>query len=160
MGPGGIGPSDDQETLMMRSKTLELAAAAAVVAAASVFGTGIAGASPTTTARPAAPAVVTAVAHPTDDVGPRLERACLRIPNLQLRTDNLLERLRGDATVRGSLAWLQTQIDAAAAAGRTQLVTVLENRLAVRTATIDVLVQRQAALVELAQTCDELLGQG
>lgn len=95
-------------------------------------------------------------AHAQDtggDLGPRLERACLRIPNLQIRTDNLIERLNGDATRRGSLLWLQSQIDKAEAAGREQLVTVLDNRLAVRTQTLEVLDQRQAKLPELKQKC-------
>jgi hypothetical protein len=88
-----------------------------------------------------------------DDLRPRLERACLRIPNLQIRTDNLIERLTGDASVRGSLAWLQAKIDKAEAEGREQLVTVLENRLAVRTKTLEVVEQRQAKLPELKQKC-------
>jgi hypothetical protein len=84
---------------------------------------------------------------------PRLERACLRIPNLEIRTGNLLERLNGDETVRGSLAWLQTRIDEASAAGRDQLATVLENRLAVRTQSIEVLELRQTELTALRQLC-------
>jgi hypothetical protein len=88
-----------------------------------------------------------------DDLRPRLERACLRIPNIEIRTGNLIERLTGDASVRGSLAWLQAKIDKAEAEGREQLVTVLENRLAVRTQTLEVLEQRQAKLPELKQKC-------
>jgi hypothetical protein len=96
----------------------------------------------------------TALAQDTSgDLSPRLERACLRIPNLQIRTDNFIERLNGDASVRGSLAWVQAKIDKAEAEGRDQLVTVLENRLAVRTQTLEVLEQRQAKLPELKQKC-------
>ena len=82
-----------------------------------------------------------------DELRPRLERACLRIPNIEIRTANLIERLNGDASVRGSLAWLQAKIDKAEAEGREQLVTVLENRLAVRTQTLEV---RRAAPGEAA----------
>lgn len=95
-------------------------------------------------------------AHAQDtgsELRPRLERACLRIPNIQIRTDNLIERLNGDASVRGSLAWLQAKIDKAQAEGRDQLVTVLENRLAVRTQTLEILEQRQLKLPELKQKC-------
>jgi hypothetical protein len=88
-----------------------------------------------------------------DDLRPRLERACLRIPNIEIRTNGMIERLNGDATVRGSLLWLQAQIDRAEAAGRDQLVTVLENRLAVRTQTLEVLEHRLARLPELKQKC-------
>ena len=88
-----------------------------------------------------------------DDVRPRLERACLRIPNIEIRTSKVIERLTGDASVRGSLAWLQAKIDKAEAEGREQLVTVLENRLAVRTNTLEVVEHRQAKLPALKQKC-------
>lgn len=95
----------------------------------------------------------TAMAAAPDEVGPRVERACLRIPNLETRTANLIERLQGDATVRGSLLWLEAQIDRAESRGRTDLAEVLQNRLAVRTQTLEVLQQRQAKLPELRQWC-------
>ncbi len=91
-----------------------------------------------------------------DELPARLERACLRIPNLQIRTDRLLDRIQADADTIGSLAWLEVQIERAGAAGREQLVTVLENRLAVRRATIDVLEQRAGQLERLAERCREL----
>lgn len=90
---------------------------------------------------------------PAAELGPRLERACLRIPNIEIRTTNLIERLEGDATVRGSLAWLQSKIDRATESGRTQLAEVLGNRLEVRTKTLEILHERQAALPELRQRC-------
>jgi hypothetical protein len=101
-------------------------------------------------------AAADAPAVTADEIGPRLERACLRVPNLQIRTDNLLARIGGDVGTRGSLLWLRERIDRAEEANRDQLVTVLENRLAVRTATVDVLEQRQALLVDLADRCREL----
>lgn len=100
--------------------------------------------------------VPTAAFAATNDVLPvRYERACLRIPNLEIRTNNLLTRLQGDASVRGSLAWLQAQIDDAKAKGRAQLATVLENRLRVRTQTIEVLNVRLGRLEKLADKCRE-----
>ena len=83
----------------------------------------------------------------------RLQRACLRIPNLEIRTTNMITRLNGDASVRGSLSWLQAQIDDATAKGRTQLATVLQNRLKVRTQTLKVLTNRQQRLDKLAELC-------
>ena len=83
----------------------------------------------------------------------RYERACLRIPNFQIRTNNLITRLNGDASTKGSLAWLQAQIDDAKAKSRTQLATVLQNRLAVRTQTLKVLQQRQQRLAKLLDKC-------
>jgi hypothetical protein len=96
-----------------------------------------------------------AYAATNDDLPVRYERACLRIPNLEIRTTNLITRLQGDATVRGSLAWLQAQIDDAKAKGRTQLATVLENRLKVRTQTVEVLNVRLGRLEALADKCRE-----
>ena len=83
----------------------------------------------------------------------RLQRACLRIPNLETRTDNVIARLNGDASTKGSLLWLQARIDEATAKGRTQLATVLTNRLAVRTQTLQVMTQRQTRLTKLADLC-------
>jgi hypothetical protein len=83
----------------------------------------------------------------------RLQRACLRIPNLQIRTTNLITRLNADASTRGSLLWLQAQIDDATAKGRTQLATVLQNRLKVRTQTLTVLTNRQERLTKLVELC-------
>jgi hypothetical protein len=89
----------------------------------------------------------------TNELPVRLERACLRIPNLELRTQNLIDRLNGDASTRGSLLWLQAQIDDATSKGRTQLAEVLTNRLAVRTQTVRVLDQRLENLEKLAERC-------
>ncbi len=89
----------------------------------------------------------------TRELPARYRRACLRIPNLQLRTDNLIARLNGDASTPGSLLWLQAQIDDAKAKGRTHLATVLENRLAVRTQSLEVLAKRQQRLTKLAELC-------
>ncbi len=51
----------------------------------------------------------------TRELPARYRRACLRIPNLQLRTETLIARLNGDASTLGSLLWLQAQIDDAKA---------------------------------------------
>ena len=98
-------------------------------------------------------AAATSTSTSTGDLPVRYERACLRIPNFQIRTNNLITRLNGDASVKGSLAWLQAQINDAKAKNRTQLATVLQNRLAVRTQTLKVLQQRQANLAKLLDKC-------
>jgi hypothetical protein len=103
----------------------------------------------------AAVLLVPGVAHAEDTAPqrPRIERACLRIPNLELRTQQLIRRLEADASVSGSLAWLEAQANRAADAGRDQLATVLRNRLAVRRQTLEVLKVRDARLDELAARC-------
>ncbi|MEM9561495.1 MAG: hypothetical protein AAGA93_02690 [Actinomycetota bacterium] len=87
------------------------------------------------------------------DIPVRVERACQRIPNLVIRTDNVIERIGGDADTRGSLLWLDDRITRAADNGRTELVEVLENRRAVREASLDVFEQRRGELDDLAQRC-------
>ncbi|MGZ4674075.1 MAG: hypothetical protein ACXV8K_15535 [Ilumatobacteraceae bacterium] len=100
-----------------------------------------------------AAATSTSTSTSTGDLPARYERACLRIPNFQIRTNNLITRLQGDASTKGSLAWLQAQINDAKAKNRTQLATVLQNRLAVRTQTLKVLQQRQDGLAKLLDKC-------
>ncbi len=87
------------------------------------------------------------------EIPPRLERACLRIPNLTIRTGNMIERISGDADTIGSLAWLDAKIAQAEEKGRTDLVTVLTNRRAVREQTIPVLELRLDRLEDLRQRC-------
>ncbi len=124
---------------MLTPRTLLTSTALAAVAAASL-GVGAAHAQ-----------------TPTDDaaLNARLERACLRVPNLQIRTDNVLARITGDAATRGSLLWLDTQIAEAQAKGRDQLVDVLTNRRAVREQSVDVLELRTTQLAELSEICTE-----
>jgi hypothetical protein len=89
----------------------------------------------------------------TRELPARYQRACLRIPNLEIRTQNMIDRLNGDASTRGSLLWLQAQIDDATAKGRTQLAEVLTNRLEVRTQTLEVVTNRHERLEKLAERC-------
>jgi hypothetical protein len=98
-------------------------------------------------------AAATSSTSTAGDLPVRYERACLRIPNFQIRTNNLITRLNADASTKGSLAWLQAQINDAKAKNRTQLATVLQNRLAVRTQTLKVLQQRQDGLAKLLDKC-------
>jgi hypothetical protein len=135
----------------MPRSTIPAALAAAVAAVTVTVLPGAAGAVASTTA----PSTTTPSTTTPSEPGPGLERACLRIPNIETRTANLVERLQGDATVRGSLLWLQAQIDKAAARNRQDLVEVLQNRLAVRQQTLEVLQLRQQSLPQLRQFCIE-----
>ena len=91
--------------------------------------------------------------EPAPDAQPRLEASCARIPNLQLRATNAINRINGGAEVVGSLAWLDVQIGRAEAKGMTELVTVLSNRRDVRLSSIPLIEKRQARLVEAAEFC-------
>lgn len=97
-------------------------------------------------------------AHAEDPAPPapnqqRLEKACARVPEAETRVADRIAHLQGDASTKGSLAWLQAQIDKATAKGRTQLVTVLQNRLDLRTQLLPLLQQRQANIAEIKQIC-------
>ena len=90
------------------------------------------------------------------DLGPRIERACQRVANIETRTDNLIRRLEGDATTRGSLAWLEAAIARAEENDRADLAEVLRNRLDVRTLTLEVLQLRRDELIpSLKAFCTE-----
>jgi hypothetical protein len=132
-------------TLGRSVKSVLMLGATVATASAALVVPSVAGAAPTTTPPITAPA--------TGQLPARYQRACLRIPNIQMRTTNFIARLNGDASTRGSLLWLQAQIADAKAKGRTQLATVLENRLKVRQQTLVVLTQRQERLTKLIEKC-------
>jgi hypothetical protein len=127
--------------------SLMLGAIVATAGATFVVPSVASAATTTTPSTPAAPA------DTPKELPARYQRACLRIPNLQIRITNFIDRLNGDATTRGSLLWLQAQIDNAKSKGRSQLATVLENRLKVRQQTLVVLNKRQERLAKLLELC-------
>ncbi|MGF1664258.1 MAG: hypothetical protein ACFCVG_17645 [Kineosporiaceae bacterium] len=85
----------------------------------------------------------------------RADVACARVPNVVTRTENLQERLAGDASTRGSLAWLEARAEQAEERGRDEAATALRNRLEVRTELVDLLPLRLEALVDAEAACEE-----
>lgn len=83
----------------------------------------------------------------------RLAKVCAKVPTIEGKIDAAITRLQGDASVQGSLAWLQVKLDKANAAGRTQAISVLENRMQVRTQTLALLQTKQQNLAKIAQVC-------
>lgn len=75
-------------------------------------------------------------------------------PESHYRVENVLARINGDADTVGSIAWLETKADAAREHGRDDLAEFIENRIAVRTARIDVLEIRLDNLAEAAAACE------
>jgi hypothetical protein len=84
----------------------------------------------------------------------RLDLACARVPNLTARVESVLARIQGDAVTVGSIAWLESRAAEARANGRDGLAELIENRIAVRTERIDVLVIRLDNLAEAAAACE------
>lgn len=89
---------------------------------------------------------------------PRIEKACARIPNAQTRIEAAITRINGGPDVLGSLQWFDKVIVRATDAGRTDLVTALTNRKAVRQSSLGVLEQRKVNLGEFEALCATALG--
>jgi hypothetical protein len=83
----------------------------------------------------------------------RLEQFCDRVPGLTARLEGVLARIRGDADTVGSIAWLEAKAAEARRNGREQVAEFIENRIAVKTERIDVLVVRLDNLAEAAAAC-------
>ena len=98
-------------------------------------------------------AATTAAAAP-EQRQERLDRVCARVPDLTIRVENVLARIQGDADTGGSIAWLENRAQEARANGRDQLAELIENRIAVLTERIDVLVVRLDNLAEAAAACE------
>lgn len=123
---------------------------AGAIAATTVLTAGAAGATPTEETAADESSVEAA-----PEFAARVERACARVPNLTARTERVLERIGGDADTVGSLLWLDGRIAQAEARDRTELAAFLENRRAVREASVDVFELRLERLGELADRCAE-----
>jgi hypothetical protein len=99
----------------------------------------------------ATPAMATSA--PSEQHQERLGRACGRVPNLTTRVESVLARIQGGADTVGSIARLEVRATEARANGREGLAELIENRIAVRTERIDVLVIRLDNLAEAAAAC-------
>jgi propanediol dehydratase small subunit len=92
-----------------------------VLAAGLVLG-GAATASATTD--PSAPAPVTVTLSPE-----QVQNLCeKRLPKIEQRTTRLLDRINGDASVRGSVQWLKARAAKERDAGRETSAQLLEER--------------------------------
>lgn len=117
---------------MFTTRWIAGTAVAAITATSLAFGAGTALAdtpAPTPTADHANSAICTT-----------------RIPAILARIDKLTTRINGDATVRGSTAWVQAKADQARSAGYSALGDLLAQRAA----------DRPAKLTELAQLKTEV----
>jgi hypothetical protein len=102
---------------------------------------------------PPAPTSSAPAAADGSDALLRLEKACARVPNVQARVDKATALLQGDASTRGSIAWLTAQLQKAQDKGRTELVTVLQNRVTVRTSRLALLQERTTSLADIEAIC-------
>lgn len=100
---------------------------------------------------PAEPTTVQDQAH----IEERVDWLCARVPLVTRRVERALDRINGDATVRGSIEWLHDRADQARDAGRDDLAELIEGRIDIRIERIDVLEARLDWLSQAAQLCDE-----
>lgn len=83
----------------------------------------------------------------------RIDVLCARVPNLTTRTQNLLDRLPGDADQRGSIAWVRARADRAREAGADELAAVLDNRANLLAEKLDIMPEQQELLDRAAEWC-------
>lgn len=83
----------------------------------------------------------------------RLDRMCHRVPRVERRTERMLERIHGDESVRGSLAWLDAKAAQARDNGYQDLASVVESRRNIRAAAVPYLEVRQVELANIHAIC-------
>ncbi len=86
----------------------------------------------------------------------RLEFLCARIPLVKARIDKVTAWIHGDASTRGSIAWLQQKAAAAESRGFDDLATRLRLRIDVLNELDDLMQARLARLAVLEDKCVEL----
>lgn len=110
-------------------------------------------ASASTGAAAAQPAPATAG---QEQLAERVRLLCERVPLVLRRANSMLDRILGDAETVGSLAWLDARIARAEAAGRDDLVVVLQNRRDAREGMIPILQRHIARLEQILARCEDL----
>jgi hypothetical protein len=71
-----------------------------------------------------------------------------RIPRILARVDRVTARINGDASTRGSTAWLQARQDRAESAGNTELAGRIQKRIDARSARLDALAGAKKRVTE------------
>ncbi|WP_189131768.1 hypothetical protein [Wenjunlia tyrosinilytica] len=79
---------------------------------------------------------------------------CRRAPRIDRRIDRALERLRGPASERGSIARLEKRVDRAKAAGHDAVETFLNDKLTFRKSLVTTLKERKKDLAEVKDWCE------
>ncbi|GAA3793797.1 hypothetical protein [Cellulomonas soli] len=62
----------------------------------------------------------------------RVQEMCTRVPQAVQRLDDLVARIQGDASTKGSTAWLHAQADTARGQGRDAVANRMDNRAELR----------------------------
>ncbi|MET7761984.1 hypothetical protein [Streptomyces sp. NPDC005336] len=99
-----------------------------------------------------APASAPAATH-GKGAGDGAKALCKRAPKIDKRIHRALKRLKGPATVRGSVARLTKRVEKAKKAGHTEVATFLGDKLTFRKSLIPTLEQRQKDLTKVQKWC-------
>ncbi|MFI5672062.1 hypothetical protein [Streptomyces sp. NPDC051704] len=78
---------------------------------------------------------------------------CKRLPKTETRVGTAIDRLKGDATVPGSVARLEQRVANAQTAGHTEVHTYLNDRLTFRKSLLPTLQKRQDDLKAVSTWC-------
>ncbi|MFE2549302.1 hypothetical protein ACFXGI_12230 [Streptomyces sp. NPDC059355] len=78
---------------------------------------------------------------------------CKRLPKTETRVSTAIDRLKGDATVLGSVARLEQRVANAQTAGHTEVHTYLNDRLTFRKSLLPTLQKRQDDLKAVSTWC-------
>ncbi|MFF7951752.1 hypothetical protein [Streptomyces griseorubiginosus] len=81
-------------------------------------------------------------------------RLCKRVPHVEQRIEKALDRLNGPVSQKGSIARLQKRVDAAKAAGHTEIEAFLSHRLTHRKSLVPMLQQESKDLKQVTTWCD------
>ncbi|MFK0046502.1 hypothetical protein ACIQU4_20830 [Streptomyces sp. NPDC090741] len=101
-------------------------------------------------ASPAPAAPKTAKSAPKGDGAKAI---CKRLPKTETRVSTAITRLKGDATVPGSVARLEQRVVNAQTAGHTEVHTYLNDRLTFRKSLLPTLQKRQDDLKAVSTWC-------
>ncbi|WP_327130766.1 hypothetical protein OG311_04685 [Streptomyces sp. NBC_01343] len=101
-------------------------------------------------ASPAPAAPKTAKSAPKGDGAKAI---CKRLPKTETRVSTAINRLKGDATVLGSVARLEQRVTNAQTAGHTEVHTYLNDRLTFRKSLLPTLQKRQDDLKAVSTWC-------
>jgi len=83
----------------------------------------------------------------------RLEKACAKATQIETRMNTAISTIQGDPSTKGSLAFLQAKLAEAQANNRPKMVTLLEQRIDVRTKQLATLQARLNGVQPVIATC-------
>ncbi|MFD8094046.1 hypothetical protein [Streptomyces malaysiensis] len=126
---------------------------AIVACAATVALLGPVGVAAADGSAPASTPAATPSAKPVKGAGDGSRGLCKRAKKIDKRLDRALKRLKGPATVKGSMARLAKRVERAKKADHSEVETFLNHKLTFRRSLVPTLEQRQKDLSKVQKWC-------